>query len=111
MTTPKEILSQKKLKAKEELSSAGFFSPLKIYVGSATCENAAGAKEIMEIFEKEACKKGLQNFYLSKKGCAGRCNLEPTVEVYEEGKKTVLYVKVNAKEAEKIIDKHIRIRK
>jgi (2Fe-2S) ferredoxin len=24
--------------------------------------------------------------YLSQKGCAGRCNLEPTVEVIEDGK-------------------------
>ena len=108
MSTPKEILEQKKLKAKEELSSSGFFKPLKIYVGSATCENAAGAKEIMEMFEAELNKKDSKDFYLSKKGCAGRCNSEPTVEVYEEGKKTVKYVKVNAQEAAKIIDKHIR---
>ncbi|MDR2191984.1 MAG: (2Fe-2S) ferredoxin domain-containing protein [Endomicrobium sp.] len=111
MSTPKEVLSQKKLKAKEELSAAGFFKPLKIYVGSATCENAAGAKEIMKIFETQAGKKDCRDFYLSKKGCVGRCNLEPTVEVYEEGKKTVLYVKVNEKEAEKIIDKHIKVGK
>jgi len=108
MSTPKEILEQKKLKAKEELSSVGFFKPLRIYVGSATCENAAGAKEIMEIFQAELNKEGSKDFYLSKKGCVGRCNLEPTVEVYEEGGQTAKYVKVNAQEAAKIIDKNIR---
>ena len=108
MSTPKEILEQKKLKAKEELSLLGFFKPLKIYVGSATCENAAGSKEIMEIFKKELNKKDSKDFYLSKKGCVGRCNAEPTVEVYEEGKQAVKFVKVNAQEAQNIIDQYIR---
>jgi len=78
-----------------------------VFVGSATCENAAGSKDVMEIF-KNALDKKEANFYLSKKGCVGRCNLEPTVEISEAGKPAVKYVKVTADKAKEIIEKHLK---
>ncbi|MDR1696400.1 MAG: (2Fe-2S) ferredoxin domain-containing protein [Endomicrobium sp.] len=105
MSSPKEILQAIKEKSKQELEKIGFFKPVKIYVGSATCENAAGAQKASEIFEN-ALKEGSADFYLSKKGCAGRCNLEPTVEVVT-GKETVKYVQVNEEKAREIIQKHL----
>ncbi|MCL2506935.1 MAG: (2Fe-2S) ferredoxin domain-containing protein [Endomicrobia bacterium] len=105
MSSPKESLQAIKDKSKQELEKIGFFKPVKIYVGSATCENAAGAQEVMEIFEN-ALKDGSADFYLTKKGCAGRCNLEPTVEVVTE-KEIVKYVQVNAQKAQEIIKKYL----
>ena len=106
MPSPKDSLLSKKEKAKEELQKSGYFKPVKVFVGSATCENAAGAQTVMSVF-KDAQKAGV-DFYLSQKGCAGRCNLEPTVEVISEGKTPVQYVKVDEEKAKKIIEKHIK---
>ncbi|MCL2389936.1 MAG: (2Fe-2S) ferredoxin domain-containing protein [Endomicrobia bacterium] len=106
MSSPKEALQSIKEKSKQELEKSGFFKPVKIYVGSATCENAAGAHKVMEIFEK-LLKDGTADFYLSKKGCAGRCNLEPTVEVVTE-KETEKYIQVDEAKASQIIEKYLK---
>ena len=73
----------------------------------ATCEIAAGSKEVMDVF-REAVTNGLTDVYLSQKGCAGRCNLEPTVEVIEEGKIPVKYGKVTRERAQQILERHLK---
>ena len=108
MSSPKEFLQAKKQKAKTELEKIGFFKPVRVYVGSATCENAAGAQAVMEIFSAEIKNNPKLNVYLSKKGCVGRCNLEPTVDVIQEGKDPVQYVQVNEEKARQILEKHIK---
>jgi NADP-reducing hydrogenase subunit HndB len=85
----------------------GYLSTKRVYVGMATCEIAAGSKEVMEVFQT-AVKNGLTDIYLSQKGCAGRCNLEPTVEVVEEGKIPVKYGKVTREMAKEIVERHIK---
>lgn len=108
MSSPKDILRSKKEKAEKELEKKGFFKRFKVYVGSATCENAAGAQSVMAVFEEELKQDKDLDFYLSKKGCVGRCNLEPTVEIVEEGKDIVQYVQVTEEKARQIIEKHIK---
>lgn len=107
MLTPIEILKKKRAEALNRIVSKGFLSTKRVYVGMATCEIAAGSREVMDVF-KEAMKSGLNDVYLSQKGCAGRCNLEPTVEVIEEGKIPVKYGKVTPERAKEIIEKHIK---
>ncbi|MHC5137104.1 MAG: (2Fe-2S) ferredoxin domain-containing protein, partial [Planctomycetota bacterium] len=51
---------------------------------------------------------GLTDVYLSQKGCAGRCNLEPTVEVVEEGKIPVKYGRVTPEKARDIVERHLK---
>ena len=108
MATPLELLKKKKEEALENLKKKGKGSKKKIYVGSATCELAAGSKEVMEVFKSAQTKGDLKDVYLSQKGCAGRCNLEPTVEVIEEGKGATKYIKVTPAIAQAIIDRHIK---
>ncbi len=105
MTTPLEALAQKKQEAQQRLKEKGYWSKKRVYVGMATCEIAAGSKDAYSVFEK-AINNGA-DFYLSQKGCAGRCSVEPTVEVIEEGKDAVLYSRVNAENAKKIVEKHL----
>lgn len=105
MKTPLEILAEKKAAAGDHLKEKGYFSKKRVYVGMATCEIAAGSKEAMEEFEA-AKNKGL-DIYLSRKGCAGRCHVEPTVEVIDPQKGAVLYTKVDRKKARDIIEKHL----
>lgn len=106
MTTPLELIKKRRETAIENLKAKGYFSKKRVYIGMATCEIAAGSKDVMEAF-KSAEDNGLINIYLSQKGCAGRCNLEPTVEIIEEGKPAFKYIKVTKEKAETIINNHI----
>lgn len=107
MASPLEIVRRKRAEAIGRIIGKGYLSPKRVYVGMATCEIAAGSKEVMEVFQ-EAMKAGLADVYLSQKGCAGRCNLEPTVEVVEEGKIPVKYGRVTKERALEIIEKHLK---
>ncbi len=107
MSTPLEIVKKKRAEAISRIIGKGYLSTKRVYVGMATCEIAAGSKDVMEIFNN-AVKNGLTDVYLSQKGCAGRCNLEPTVEVVEEGKIPVKYGKVTPEMAHTIIEKHLK---
>lgn len=107
MSTPLELVRLKKEEALKRIVDKGHSLKKKVYVGMATCEIAAGSKEVMEVMEN-ALKAGLKNVYLSQKGCAGRCNLEPTVEILEDGKDPVTYCKVTREKAEEIVEKHLK---
>lgn len=107
MVTPFEMIKKKRAQALNRIVGKGYLSTKRVYVGMATCEIAAGSKDIMEVF-KTAIKNGLTDVYLSQKGCAGRCNLEPTVEVIEEGCVPVKYGKVTNEMARQIIEQHLK---
>lgn len=107
MVTPLELIRKKRAEAVDRIAAKGYLAKKKVYVGMATCEIAAGSKDVMDVFQK-AVKNGLTDVYLSQKGCVGRCNLEPTVEVLEEGKLPVKYVKVNAEKAAQIVERHLK---
>jgi (2Fe-2S) ferredoxin len=107
MSTPLDVLKKKKEEALERIKQKSAHAQKKVYVGMATCEIAAGSKDVMEVFQ-EAMKSGLAGVYLSQKGCVGRCNLEPTVEVVEEGKLPVKYGKVNHERAAAIVERHLK---
>ncbi len=106
MPNPMEQIKKKRAEALARIVSKGYLAT-RVYVGMATCEIAAGSKDVMEVFE-EAVKKGKITIYLSQKGCAGRCNMEPTVEIVEGGKIPVKYGKVTRDMAKEIIDRHIK---
>ncbi len=105
--TPLEIIKKKRAEAINRIVGKGYLSTKRVYVGMATCEIAAGSKEVMDVFSA-AIKNGLTDVYLTQKGCAGRCNLEPTVEVIEEGKIPVKYGKVTQEKAFAIIERHLK---
>lgn len=107
MLTPLQMIKKKRAEAINRIISKGFLSSKRVYVGMATCEIAAGSKEVMEVFQA-AVKAGLSDVYLSQKGCAGRCNLEPTVEVVQEGKIPVKYGLVTKEKAKEIIERHLK---
>lgn len=105
--TPLEIVKKKRAQAINRIIGKGYLSTKRVYVGMATCEIAAGSKDVWDVFDA-AIKNGLTDVYLSQKGCAGRCNLEPTVEVVEEGKIPIKYGKVTPAMAKDIIEKHLK---
>jgi len=105
---PIDIIKKKRAQAVSRIISKGYLSSKRVYVGMATCEIAAGSKEVMEVFKNAVTRDCLTDVYLSQKGCAGRCNLEPTVEVIEVGKNPVRYGKINPEKAQQIIDRHLK---
>ena len=80
---------------------------VQIIVGMGTCGIAAGAKIAFDIFVEELEKAGLQNVAIRQTGCMGLCHSEPTVEVVVPGMPTVVYGKVDADTARKIVNQHI----
>ena len=107
MVTPLDIIKKKRAEAVSRIISKGYLSTKRVYVGMATCEIAAGSREVMDVFQ-QAIANGLTDVYLSQKGCAGRCNLEPTVEIVEEGRIPVKYGRITPDKARDIVERHLK---
>ena len=81
----------------------------RVVVGMATCGIAAGARPVLNAFVDGVNKEGLNDkITVTQTGCIGICQYEPVVEVYEEGKEKVTYVKLNAEKAAEIVEKHLK---
>ena len=78
-----------------------------VIVGMGTCGIAAGAKVAFDVFVEELEKAGLRNVAIRQTGCMGLCHSEPTVEVVSPGMPTVVYGKVDAETARKIVNQHL----
>lgn len=82
-------------------------SAIKIVIGMGTCGIAAGAKETFDVFLDELARNNVTDAVVQQTGCMGLCYSEPTVEVSVPGMPTVVYGKVDAETARKIVRKHI----
>ncbi len=78
-----------------------------IVVGMGTCGIAAGAKQALDGFLAAIDDFNLDNVAVTQTGCMGLCYVEPTVEVIVEGMPNVIYGKVDAEVAKKIIKDHV----
>lgn len=107
MATPLELMKKKRANSVNNILQKGYLARMRVYVGMATCEIAAGSSEVMKVFSDALSSGQITDVYLSQKGCAGRCNLEPTVELVEVGKNPVKYGKITKERAQEIINRHI----
>ncbi len=80
---------------------------LRVVVGMATCGIAAGARPVLEALVNEVGRRQLKNVVVTQTGCIGVCRLEPIVEVFEQGKEKVTYVKMDAEKARHIVSEHL----
>jgi len=80
---------------------------IRVVVGMATCGIAAGARPVLSAFVEKVAEKKLENVTVTQTGCIGICQYEPVVEVYENGKDKVTYVKMTAEKAAEVLEKHI----
>ena len=81
----------------------------RVVVGMATCGIAAGARPVLTAFVDGVEKAGLSGkVTVTQTGCIGICQYEPVVEIYEEGKEKVTYVKLTAEKAAEIVEKHLK---
>lgn len=81
----------------------------RVVVGMATCGIAAGARPVLSAFVEGIANAGLsEKVTVSQTGCIGICQYEPVVEIFEEGKEKVTYVKLDAQKAAEIVEKHLK---
>jgi len=82
---------------------------VRIVVGMATCGIAAGARPVLGAFVEEVNRAGLtEKVTVTQTGCIGICQYEPVVEVFEDGKDKVTYVKMTAEKAARVVAEHIK---
>ncbi len=94
--------AEKQMNVREE-EGAG----IRIVVGMATCGIAAGARPVLGGFVEEVAKRGLKNVSVNQTGCIGMCQYEPIVEVFEEGKEKVTYIKMTPEKVARVVADHI----
>ena len=80
---------------------------IRVVVGMATCGIAAGARPVLSAFVEKVAEKKIDNVTVSQTGCIGICQYEPVVEVYENGKDKVTYVKMTVEKAAEVVEKHL----
>ncbi len=82
---------------------------LRVSVGMATCGIAAGARPVLAAFVEKVTEAGLaEKVTVTQTGCIGICQYEPIVEVFENGKDKVTYVKMTAEKVAEIVEQHLR---
>ncbi len=107
MTTLQQITDRRK-KAVQRLFEKKFKAGTRITVGSATCENAAGAESVYATFRELIAGEQDMDVTLDRVGCSGRCDMEPVVLVIRRGEIPAKYVKVDKEKAERIFKSHIK---
>jgi NADH:ubiquinone oxidoreductase subunit F (NADH-binding)/(2Fe-2S) ferredoxin/Pyruvate/2-oxoacid:ferredoxin oxidoreductase delta subunit len=80
---------------------------IRIQVGSATCEHAAGSIDVMEEFRRLVAASGRNDIVLRRTGCTGRCSREPIVGVVAPGKIPIKYERVDRDKAHRIFTEHV----
>ncbi len=73
-----------------------------IQVGNATCENAAGSREVEREFRKLVSASGRSDVVIKQTGCTGRCAAEPIVSVYLPRKSPLKYEMVTVEKVQRI---------
>ena len=98
-----------KEKMKDKVVLREGVSEFRIVVGMATCGIAAGARPVLSAFVEKVSEAGLTDkVTVSQTGCIGICQYEPVVEVFEDGKDKVTYVKMTADKAAEVVEKHLK---
>lgn len=106
---PKVIDNYNKLRGELDFASTDAKSHDKviIQIGSATCENAAGAELVRNEFLKLIAASGREDILVKQTGCTGRCSQEPIVGVFAPNHFAVKYQKVTLDKVSEIFQSHV----
>ena len=107
MSNPMESLLELRKKAEQRLGKVKFNAKVRITVGSATCENAAGANEVFKRFEELLALHGGKDVALSRVGCTGRCDMEPVVAVFTKRGTPRKYIAMTPDKVDKVFAEHV----
>ena len=111
MTTENPVVSQQYqslvTKAQEAIRAQTAKGRIFIQVGSATCEHAAGSREVLDEFRKHIAASGREDIILRQTGCTGRCSREPIVGVFVGDQMPVKYERVDRQLVHEIFTRHV----
>ena len=96
-------------KMKDKVAIRKGLGQVRVVVGMGTCGIAAGARPVLSAFVEKVSEAGLSDkVTVTQTGCVGNCQLEPVVEVFEEGKEKVTYVKMTAEKVSEVVEQHLK---
>ena len=107
MNKPMEQLLERRRQAAMRLFEDKFKAKIRITVGSATCENAAGANEVARKAEELIRRHKLTDVVLGRVGCTGKCDMEPVVTVLGSRQVPTKYIHMTPDKLEKVFEQHI----
>ena len=96
-------------KMKDKVAIRKGLGQVRVVVGMGTCGIAAGARSVLSAFVEKVSEVGLSDkVTVTQTGCVGNCQLEPVVEVFEDGKEKVTYVKMTAEKVSEVVEQHLK---
>ena len=95
-----EALQKKQLKAAP--------GNIQVIVAMGTCGIAAGARDTMKSVLNYIETEKLSGVTVTQTGCIGRCEQEPIVQVVLGEQPKIMYGKVDAQVAQKIMKQHVQ---
>ena len=78
----------------------------RILIGTATCGRSAGASNVLEAFETELAKRGI-DAVIVQVGCIGLCYAEPLVDIIKKGQPRICYHHVTPELVSELIDGYL----
>ncbi len=102
-----EDLQKIKDKAQESVRLRQSEARCTLKVALGTCGIAAGARLVMAAILDELGKRNVKDVLVTQCGCMGYCDQEPIVEVTDDKGNKVMYGKVDANSARKIVAEHV----
>ncbi len=107
MSNPVDLIAERRRQAVFRLFENKFKAQIRITVGSATCENAAGADAVYARLSELMAEHQPAGVVLSRVGCAGKCDMEPVVTVIGREQIPTKYVCMNAERVERVFREHV----
>ncbi len=77
-----------------------------ILIGTATCGRAAGALDVIDAFDKELARRGLE-VPIIKVGCTGLCYADPFVAISKPGSLRVAYANVTPENVPRLVEGYV----
>ena len=77
-----------------------------ILVGTATCGRAAGALDVVDAFNKELTRQGLE-VPIIQVGCTGLCYADPLVVISKAGSLRVVYANVTPETVHRLVEGYV----
>jgi len=102
-----EELKKIREKAQKDVELRQKQARIRIVVGMGTSGIAAGARDVLRTFVDEIGRRNLTDVVVTQTGEKGLASREPLVEVFEEGKPTVVYGNVTAEKAKRVVVEHV----
>jgi len=102
-----EELKAIKERAKKEIDLREKDARVKVVVGMGTSGIASGAREVLRALVDEISRRNLGDVMVTQTGEKGLASHEPLIEVFEEGKPTVIYGNMDAGKAIRVVAEHL----